>query len=139
MIAGFAAYRTLEAEGIEVCESFPDLQFRLAAPTVRLLPKSTGRKALAMRQRIVARLASAIGIEAAVPATVDFADAAVLALGALQAARVGALIELHNAEEGSFVLGLSRTQQLTLGGYLDSAALDKHAKDRSHRSQVGKR
>ena len=139
MIAGFAAYRALEAEGVEVCESFPDLQFRLVAPTLRLLPKSAGRKALAMRQRIVARLASAVEVEAAAPASLDFADAAILALGALQAGRVGALIELNSADEGRFVLGLGPAQRRTLEAYLDGAALDKHATDRSHRGRVIKR
>ncbi len=110
MIAGFAAYRALEAADVEVCESFPDLQFRLAAPTRRLIAKSAGARALAMRQRIIARLAREAGVEAATPSTLDFADAAVLALGAGGASLAGALIELRSPAEGSFVLALNPAQ-----------------------------
>jgi len=115
MIAGFAAYRALEAAGIEACESFPDLQFRLAAPGTRLAPKRAGAQALAMRRRIVARLAAGAGIEAARPPTLDLADAAVLALAALNAARTESLVELRSEAEGGFVLGLNPAQANSCG------------------------
>src|SRR5262249_48945920 len=96
MLAGFAAYRVLEAAGVEVCESFPDLQFRLSAPRCSLLAKRAGNPALAMRQRIVAQLAQAASIATAAPPTLDFADAAVLALGARLASDSGILVELRS-------------------------------------------
>ena len=123
MIAGFAAYRALEAAGIEACESFPDLQFRLAAPTVRLIPKGAGKAALAMRQRTIARLAREVDVDAGPPATLDFADAAILALSARQASDAGTLIALSSPQEGSFVLGLSHAQRRLLGWPQDGACL----------------
>ncbi|SRR5579875_892040 len=110
MIAGFAAFRALESVGVEVCESFPDLQFRLAAPTRRLIAKSGGRRALAMRQRIVRQLSRRLEIEASTPPTLDFADAAIMALGARLTIRCGAMIELRSPAEGNFVLTLSPEQ-----------------------------
>lgn len=133
MIAGFAAYRALETAGIEACESFPDLQFRLAAPTIRLLSKRADPQALAMRQRIIARLGRETRVDAGRPATLDFADAAILALGALAASRIGAMIELRSAEEGRFVFGLSHAQRRMVGACLEGGTLDKRAVDELHK------
>jgi hypothetical protein len=128
MIAGFAAYRALDTTGVEVSESFPDLQFRLAAPTRRLIAKSAGGQALAMRQRIVRRLSCRIEIEAGAPPSLDFADAAIMALGARSTVHSGAMVELRSPAEGNFVLALSPRQAAAacLAGALAVAGATKN-------------
>jgi len=107
MIAGFAAYRAMEVLKADAYESYPDLLFRLADRDSPLAPKRNRRAALATRRRIVARMAARTGITAAAsPATLDEADAAILALSVASAIDDGALIAIDNPAEGRFILPL---------------------------------
>lgn len=107
MLAGFAAYPALEALGAKPFEAYPDLAFRLWAEGIRLAPKSQKAQALAARRRINAHLARRLGLEPVTPAaTLDQADAAVLALSAAIAAREGALAIIEAPEEGRFMVAL---------------------------------
>ena len=106
MIAGFAAYRAIERLPIEAYESYPDLLFRLAETDTALAPKSRRRAALANRNGIVARMAARSGITAAPPATLDQADAAILALSAAASMSDGAIVTIGNRAEGRFLLPL---------------------------------
>ncbi|MGH7906497.1 MAG: hypothetical protein ACREP6_07690 [Candidatus Binataceae bacterium] len=110
MLAGFALYRALEAGGIEALESFPDLQFRLCAPRRELISKQRGHAALAMRRRIAGRLFAQLEICGAPPATIDLADAAIMALCFVMAARGGTILALECAAEGRFLLALTGAQ-----------------------------
>lgn len=115
MIAGFAACRAIERLRIEAYESYPDLLFRLAETDVALVAKSRRREAMANRSGIVARMAARIGIAtSAPPATLDQADAAILALSAVAAMSDGALVSIENRAEGRFLLPLDSTQAAPL-------------------------
>jgi hypothetical protein len=122
MLAGFATYRALESLGVVAFESYPDLQFRLCAPSTPLPPKGRRGEAMAARRRIVARLASATRIRAmSLPASLDQADAAVLALAAAQAEKRGVMTVVSNPCEGQFMIALDRLQARRLGpGLLDN-------------------
>ncbi len=106
MIAGFAAYRALDALGTTTFESYPDLTFRLwKRPHAEFPPKSERARALGARRRIVAQVARMAGIKAPPPRTLDESDAAILALGALASARSGReLLVLRNPAEGRFLI-----------------------------------
>ena len=111
MLAGFATYRALEKLGVAAYESYPDLQFRLCAPSAELPPKKHRREALTVRNRIVAELRSNLGIrDAGEPATLDQADAAALALAAAASAGRGTLWTVAHRCEGQFLLALNHTQ-----------------------------
>ena len=111
MLAGFATYRALERLGVQAFESYPDLQLRLSSPSTELPPKSWRVEALAARRRIVASLAAELMLrDAPVPANLDQADAAALALAAAVCARRGALWVIGNPCEGRFMLALDARQ-----------------------------
>jgi len=111
MLTGFAAYRALEARPGQCFEAYPDLAFRLWARRAQIPSKSAGRAALAARQRINRRLAEALGcVGAGNIATLDEADAAVLALSAGLAARAGVIAVIEERGEGRFALALDRDQ-----------------------------
>jgi hypothetical protein len=107
MLTGFAAYRALERASAALYEAYPDLAFRLWAHGEKIPPKAAGRAALEVRVRINQRLADELGCTGAGPlATLDEADAAVLALSAALASRVGAIAVIEHPAEGLFALAL---------------------------------
>ncbi len=111
MLAGFATYRALERLGVQAFESYPDLQLRLSSPSTELPPKDRRAEALAARRRIVASLAAALRLrDTPVPANLDQADAAALALAVAVCARRGALWVIGNPCEGRFMLALDARQ-----------------------------
>jgi hypothetical protein len=111
MLAGFAAYRALDELGVESYEAYPDLGFRLWARAAELPPKRAGRAALDARVRIDRRLADELNCGCARPlATLDEADAAVLALSAARANRAGAIALIEESHEGCFALAMDRDQ-----------------------------
>jgi hypothetical protein len=115
MLAGFAVYRALEPTGAECFEAYPDLAFRLWAEGVDLPPKNAGRAALDVRKRINQRLADELGCSGASRiSTLDGADAAILALSAAMAARVGSIAVIEHSREGRFALALNRAQTCRL-------------------------
>jgi hypothetical protein len=72
---------------------------------------------LAARRRIVASLATRLRLrDTPVPATLDQADAAALALAAAVAARSGTLWVVSNPCEGRFMLALDARQARVLTG-----------------------
>ena len=107
MIVGFAVHAALEMLGVRAFECYPDMEFRLWSGAVEIAPKARRRGALAVRRRICSRLARIAGISLArAPLTLDEADATVLALGAVSAAKRGSLVELGNRAEGRFLVAL---------------------------------
>lgn len=116
MLAGFATYRALERLGVPAFESYPDLQFRLSAPSIEIVPKRMHARALAARRRVVGRLAAELRLRIApAPLSLDRADAAILALAAARAVRRGALAVAENPREGRFMFALDAAQARRLG------------------------
>jgi hypothetical protein len=116
MLAGFATYRALEQLGVQAFESYPDLQLRLSSPSTELPPKGRRAEALAARRHVVASLAARLRLrDTPVPATLDQADAAALALAAAACARHGALWVISNPSEGRFMIALNARQARHLG------------------------
>ena len=116
MLTGFAAYRAIDGIGVESYEAYPDLALRLWAAGVEIRPKSAGRSALEARVRINRRLAEEIGCAGASRiATLDEADAAVLALSAMKARRSGAIALIEEAGEGRFALAIDCAQAERIG------------------------
>jgi hypothetical protein len=107
MLSGFAAYRALERIGAAAYECYPDLQFRLWAHGIELPPKGDHKNALAARIRINTRIARALGLRGAARiATMDQADAAILALSAASAFRFGMVAVIEEPAEGHFAVAL---------------------------------
>jgi hypothetical protein len=116
MLAGFATYRALELLGVQAFESYPDLQLRLSSRSTELPSKGRRAEALAARRRIVASLVGRLRLrDTPVPANLDQADAAALALAAAVSARHGALWVVSNPCEGRFMLALDARQARHLG------------------------
>ena len=125
MLTGFAAYRAIDGIGVETYEAYPDLAFRLWAIGVVIPPKSAGRKALDARGRIDRRLAEEVGCQDRVRiATLDEADAAVLALSAARARCGGAIMVIEEAAEGRFALAMDN-DQTKRSGHIDWQKLVK--------------
>ncbi len=115
MLSGFAAYRALERIGAAAYECYPDLQFRLWAHGTELPPKGDHRNALTVRTRINARIARNLGLRGAEQiATMDQADAAILALSTAAALRFGMVAVIEEPAEGHFAvaLGASHARRL---------------------------
>jgi hypothetical protein len=103
MLAGFLAFRAWEALGVQTLEAYPDLQFRLCDS--RLLPKRTGKAALAQRIGINRKLRRMLGVGRSPMATgLDQADTEVLALTAMAAVKQGCLASLEHPAEGRFLI-----------------------------------
>lgn len=116
MLAGFAAYRAIYGIGVESYEAYPDLAFRLWAEGAEIPPKNAVRRALDVRLRINRRLAEAVGCEGAARiATLDEADAAVLALSAVNARRGGVIAVIEEAGEGRFALAINADLAESIG------------------------
>jgi hypothetical protein len=108
MIAGFAAYRAIDGLGAESYEAYPDLAFRMWANGVAIPSKSAGRAALDARVQINRRVAEELGCEGASQVrTLDEADAAILALSAARARRVGQIGLIEASREGRFALAMN--------------------------------
>jgi hypothetical protein len=111
MLAGFAAYKALEAIGVATFEAYPDLQFRLWRDDRPLAPKSRRSEALADRLAINLDVATAAGIRGADRIrSLDEADAAVLALTAYAALKDAAIGIFDEPEEGRFAAALQYRQ-----------------------------
>ena len=111
MLTGFAAYRAIDGAGAESYEAYPDLAFRLWAGGAEIPPKGAGSKAFDARARINRRLADELGCAGAWNiSTLDEADAAVLALSAVQAQRTGVIALIEEPREGRFALAMDRDQ-----------------------------
>lgn len=110
MLSGFAAFRALERLRARTFESYPHLAFTLHKTADEPLPsKSERRAALCARIGIVGRLAHEAGIrEMPEIATLDQADAAVLAITAAQGAKWRGLFRVSAPQEGAFLLAVAR-------------------------------
>jgi hypothetical protein len=105
MLAGFAVFPALELLGIRPFESYPDLQMRLWSDGAQLPPKRLRGEALRVRRNICMRLANLVEVSNfQPPATLDEADAAILALSAAASAATESLIELDCPPEGCFAV-----------------------------------
>ncbi len=115
MIAGFAAYRALEAIGAEAYECYPDFQFRLWCHH-RLFSKKKGRTAaLASRVRVLSAMARRLGLGISGFRKIrrlDEADAAILALSISAAQQYGAIFILENPREGRFMVALDEPEAI---------------------------
>lgn len=104
MLAGFLTFRAWQALGVQVLEAYPDLQYRLSSPKAPA-PKRVGKVAVEERIAITRHLRQSLGIEtASPPATLDQADAEILALTAAIAANEGSLAALEHPAEGRFLI-----------------------------------
>jgi hypothetical protein len=111
MLAGFAVYRALERTSAALYEAYPDLAFRLWAHGEKIPPKGARRDALDARRRINCSLADELGCcGAANIATLDQADATILALSAARASRHAAIVVIEHPAEGRFALALDCDQ-----------------------------
>jgi hypothetical protein len=131
MIAGFAAYRALEAIGADIYECYPDLQFKLWCGQHRLSSKnSTGRggraAALTTRVSVLRSLARTLGVGGCgLIRRLDEADGAILALSVTAARRRGATIIFEKASEGRFMVALNPADaQRFRAGYETITATD---------------
>jgi hypothetical protein len=116
MLSGFAAYRALEGAGVMAAEAYPDLQFRLWKDGGVLLPKSRGRAAFDQRKTIAQAIAAQLQIQGAGHiATMDEADAAILALSARAALNHGAIGLIEEPYEGRFAAALQPAQARRVG------------------------
>jgi len=105
MLAGFAAFPALEKLGVHAFEAYPDLQMRLWSDGMPLPPKRLRAEAMRSRGKICSRVAEMLRIaNFAIPATLDEADAAILALSAAASASSRSLIELKSPPEGRFAV-----------------------------------
>jgi len=83
MLAGFALYRALKLTGVESFESYPYLAFSMWKNPKESLPPKSDRDALLSRKRILKRIGERNRmVDLPEPATLDQADAAVLAVTA---------------------------------------------------------
>jgi hypothetical protein len=127
MLAGFAAYRALEAVGVVAFEGYPDLQLRLSSKEAGLPPKNgskagklkqrfTRAEAFAARHRILTRLARALDLDGCGKiAGLDAADAAILALSSAAARHDGALVVVEASPEGRFLLAFNAADAQRIG------------------------
>lgn len=119
MLAGFATYAAFAMRGMRAFECYPDMEFRLWAGDDgrKLAPKARRSEALKARRRICAKLGRLAGVSRMQTlATLDQADAAVLALGAAVARRRGTLVELRNRAEGRFLVAFDAPQAFSTRG-----------------------
>jgi hypothetical protein len=120
MIAGFAVHQALARIGVDVCEGYPYLGFRLWMSRDDELPakKKTSNAfaaALEARRRILHRITLPAKFKMAPPATYDQADAAILATTVAAASRDGAIFQIRDRAEGRFVVALDRLDAAYLG------------------------
>jgi hypothetical protein len=114
MLAGFATYRALGVLRITCYEGYPDLQFRLwigneplPSKIRKKMTKADSLRALPVRQRLVAELAERLGIGGSgAVATLDYADAAMLALSVKAAESEDCGVVVEHQAEGRFWITL---------------------------------
>ena len=105
MLAGFLTFAALEALGACAVEAYPHLQWQLWSP-LALAPKRDRRAALRTRASALRSLRRRLQVAAGEPATLDQADAEILAASTLLAARHGWLGLLRQRDEGAFLLAV---------------------------------
>ena len=120
MIAGFAVHQALARIGVEACEGYPYLAFRLWMTRGDELPakKKTSNAfaaALEARRTILHRIALPAKLKMAPLATYDQADAAILATTVAAASRVGAIFQIRDRDEGRFIVALDQIDAAYLG------------------------
>jgi hypothetical protein len=120
MIAGFAVHQALARIGVEACEGYPYLTFRLWMNGDDELPakKKTSNAfadALQARRRILHRITLPAKLKMAPPATYDEADAAILATTMAAASSDGAIFQVRDRAEGRFVVALDPIDAAYLG------------------------
>jgi hypothetical protein len=103
MMAGFAVYQALAMIGVHAYEGYPYLGFRLWMSRDDELPakKKTSNAlfdALEARRKILQRITLPAKFKMAPPATYDEADAS----------RYGAIFQIRDRAEGSFIVALDR-------------------------------
>lgn len=106
MLAGFLTFAALEALGACAVEAYPYLQWQLWSP-LALAPKRDPRAALRTRADALRGLRRRLQVAAGEPATLDQADAEILAASTILAARHGWLGLLRQRDEGAFLLAAS--------------------------------
>ena len=107
MLCGFATYRVLEALGLVSYECFPDLVFKIWNGGWKVPSKRRRRAARFARCRIIHALAAALNLSTGYRgASLDQADAAVMATAAAAAAQLGTLRIFECPAEGAFLLPL---------------------------------
>jgi len=110
MLAGFLTFRAWQELGVQTLEAYPDLEYRLSSRNA-LPPKRDRKAAMAERISITRRLRESLGIGlTSLPATLDQADAEVLALSAAIAAQQGSLAALEHPAEGRFLITFERCE-----------------------------
>ncbi len=115
MIGGFALYLALSRWPVNCFEGFPDLYFRLRANGREIRPKRAGRRhALESRLPIVAAAMHQSNLRGAAPATLDQADAAILAASIGAARGSGAVLAIEAPSEGVFALPVELGEALRL-------------------------
>jgi hypothetical protein len=110
MIAGFAVHQALARIGVDACEGYPYLGFRLWMSRDEELPakKKTSNAfadAIQARRRILHRITLPAKFKMAPPASYDEADAAILATTVAAALRDGAVFQIRDRAEGRFIVG----------------------------------
>jgi hypothetical protein len=120
MLSGFVVFRALERMGACAFEAYPYLAFALhKAGHERLPPKSARRDALAERITMINRLACDAALrELPVIASLDQADAAVLALAAAIGAADGGLCSIRAPGEGCFLFAVSRRDRAAVAALI---------------------
>lgn len=104
MLAGFLTFRAWQELGAQTLEAYPDLQFRLSSRSP-LLPKRAGKAAVAPRIAVIKQLRRALEIgTTSLPATLDQADAEILALSVAIAVERNSLAALEHPAEGRFLI-----------------------------------
>jgi hypothetical protein len=120
MIAGFAVHHALARIGVEACEGYPYLGFRLWMNRDDELPAkkktlNSFADALEARRRILHRITLPAKFKMAPPATYDEADAAILAITVAAGSRDGAIFQIRDRAEGRFIVALDRLDAAYLG------------------------
>jgi hypothetical protein len=104
MLTGFLTFAALETTGARLLEAYPYLQWRLWGP-LTLAPKRSPGLALQGRASVLRDLRQRLRVQAEVePATLDQADAEILAASTILSARQGGLLQLRHRDEGAFLL-----------------------------------
>jgi hypothetical protein len=105
MLAGFLTFRAWDAVGVQALEAYPELQYRLCGGDLIASKREGTAAVLRTRVETIQQLRHTLAIvPSPLPATIDQADAEILALSALRAAERGSLAALEHPAEGRFLL-----------------------------------
>ena len=106
MLAGFLTFAAVQTAGACALEAYPHLQWQLWSP-LALAPKRNSGKALRERASVLHDLRRWLRVQADLePATLDQADAEILAASTFLSLRQGWLGCLRQRDEGSFLLAI---------------------------------